>query len=119
MSEKGKDEMLISMCGLVCSDCNAYIATLDDDDEKRIETAKLWAKEYNRPDLKPEDINCSGCLSKGRQLFDHCMVCEIRKCGLEKDLESCAFCSDFSCEKLERLLKMVPDARERLQKLRQ
>jgi len=37
------DEML-AYCGLVCTDCNAYIAKQNDDDELRRKTAEEWSR---------------------------------------------------------------------------
>jgi len=109
-------EEMVSFCGLLCSECGAFIATQNDDDEKRAEVAQLWSKGYG-VDLKPEDINCSGCLSDTEPLFGHCQVCEIRKCAREKDIENCAHCDEYACEKLEKIFQMVPDAKKRLDQI--
>jgi len=108
---------MIAFCGLLCSECGAFLATRDDDNDKRAEVAKLWSKEFNK-DFKPEDINCDGCLSEGGNLFNYCNVCEIRKCGREKGVMNCAYCDEYSCEKLEKFFQMVPDAKERLDEIR-
>jgi hypothetical protein len=108
---------IVSFCGLLCSECGAFIATRNDDDEKREEVAQLWSKQYNA-DLKPEDINCDGCISDSECLFDHCKVCEIRECGKQKDIANCAYCDDYGCEKLEKFFQMVPDAEKRLDEIR-
>ncbi len=110
-------EEMIAFCGLLCSECGALLATKNDDDEKRKEVAQLWSKEYGA-DLKPEDINCDGCLAEGNNLFNYCKVCEIRNCGKEKGVLNCAHCDDYSCEKLEKFFQMVPAAKERLDKIR-
>ena len=73
---------MIAYCGLKCHECEAFLATLKNDNKKRKEIAELWSKEYNA-DLKPEDINCTGCLSEGEGLFSNCNICEIRKCAVE------------------------------------
>jgi hypothetical protein len=104
---------IISICGLVCTECGAFQATRDDDDEKRAETAKLWSKEF-KSDIKPEDINCSGCLTDSDVLFGYSQTCEIRKCGVEREVVNCAYCDDYSCEKLDKFFQMVPDAKKRL-----
>ncbi len=68
--------------------------------------------------LLPEDVNdCDGC-RVGKRLFSGCSACEIRKCAVERKVESCAYCGDFECEKLQKHLKIDPDARGRLEKLR-
>jgi hypothetical protein len=107
----------ISFCGLNCSDCPAFIARQTDDDEKRKETAELWAKEYNA-DIKPEDINCDGCHSDTGVVIGHAHVCEIRKCGQEKQVENCGFCVDYACEKLNPIFDMAPQAKETLDQMK-
>lgn len=107
---------MIACCGLDCSNCGAYIATKDNDDNKRTEVASKWSKEYGG-DIKPEDINCSGCCPEGPK-FSHCNVCEIRSCCMEKEVANCAGCDMYACDKLENFFKMVPDARTVLDKFR-
>jgi hypothetical protein len=104
---------MTSMCGLICSDCDAFIATQNNDDEKRSEVAKGWSEQY-KAEIKPEDINCDGCISDSDCHFMHCQVCEIRKCGKEKGIVNCAHCDEYACEKLEEFFKMVPDAKKHL-----
>ncbi|NIM90735.1 MAG: DUF3795 domain-containing protein [Candidatus Aminicenantes bacterium] len=108
---------MIAFCGLLCSECGAFLATQNDDDEKRKEVAQLWSKEYDA-DLKPEDINCEGCLAEGDNLFSYPKICEIRKCGKEKSVLNCAQCDEYICKKLEKFFQMVPAAKERLDKIR-
>jgi hypothetical protein len=79
---------MLSCCGLHCHDCGAYIATMTDDDAKREEVAKEWSTMYNA-DLKASDINCTGCLSDGPNLFSHTKTCEIRKCARERGHLNC------------------------------
>ena len=108
---------MIAICGINCHECGAFLATKDNDDKKRAEVAQLWSKEY-KTDIKPEDIDCEGCLSDSGNLFSHPKTCEIRKCGKEKDVVNCAYCSDYACEKLEKFFKMVPDAKTRLDEIK-
>jgi hypothetical protein len=110
------DEM-IAMCGITCHECGAFLATRDNDDKKRAEVAQLWSKEY-KADIKPEDINCEGCLSDTENLFSHPKVCEIRKCGQEQGVVNCAHCRDYVCEKLEKFFEMAPDAKKRLDEIK-
>lgn len=109
-------EKIISMCGLQCSDCGAYQATRDNDDEKRKEVAKLWSKEY-KSDIKPGDINCESCLSDSENVFGYTRICEIRKCGRQKGVTNCAYCDEYACDKLNEFFKMVPDAQKRLDEI--
>ncbi|MGD8564879.1 MAG: DUF3795 domain-containing protein [Candidatus Bathyarchaeota archaeon] len=91
---------IIAMCGLACDDCIAYIATQKDDDEMRRKVVEAWSTEEDP--IKIEDVDCDGCTA-GKRLHSFCAVCDVRKCGLERNIETCAQCDDFSCDKLERL----------------
>ncbi len=108
---------MIAFCGLVCHECPAFIATQTDDNKKRLKVASLWSKQFHTS-FKPKDINCDGCQSDSGHLFGHCQICEIRKCGLEMMVTNCAYCHDYSCEKLNQFFKMVPDAKKRLDAIR-
>jgi len=133
-------DKMIAFCGLTCTECPTFIATRKDDDEERKKVAELWSKERKKiselwskerkkkygelwfkeydSDIKPEDINCDGCLSEGDRLFNYCKVCEIRKCGKEKGVKNCTYCDDYACEKLNKLLKMVSEAEAVLEEVR-
>lgn len=110
-------DKMISYCGISCSDCGAYKATKNNDDKKRREVARQWSVEY-KADIGPEDINCEGCLSTGKRVFNHCNVCEIRKCGIERKVVNCAHCKDYACEKIERFFEMVPDNKKTLDEIK-
>ncbi len=110
------DEM-ISYCGLVCHECGAFIATLNDDNEKRTEVVRQWSKEYHK-EFKPEDINCFGCLSEGKPIFGYCHICKIRSCARAKGVLNCAHCGDYACDQLMEFFQMVPDNKKRLDDLR-
>jgi hypothetical protein len=77
----------------------------------------LWSQEHGA-DLKAEDIYCDGCTSDGGQLFQHCSVCEIRKCGLERGVVNCAHCDDYACTKLTEFFGMVPESKIKLDGIR-
>lgn len=90
---------IIAYCGLDCSVCPAYVATINNNDAARAAVAEQWSREFGN-EIKPEDVNCDGCLSKSGRHIGYCGMCEIRKCGSEKVVENCAYCSDYSCEKI-------------------
>jgi hypothetical protein len=115
--EAEQKEKMIAKCGIVCSDCPAYIATQKNDDGLRAETAKKWSEMF-KSDIKPSDINCDGCQSESPRLFSYCSTCEIRKCAREKKVATCADCPEYSCEKLDKFLAQVPEARKVLEDLR-
>jgi hypothetical protein len=110
-------EKMISYCGLDCNGCPAYIATAHDDDELRRKTAEQWCKDYGA-DIKPEDVNCVGCVPTTGQHIGHWDECEMRKCGQEKAVENCAYCDEFACEKLTKFFEAVPSAKATLEKIR-
>ena len=108
---------IIAYCGLTCTECPAYIAARKDDDNLRKKTAEEWSKQFNT-EIKPEDVNCDGCLVTDGRHIGYCAMCEIRKCGMEHAVENCAHCADFECEKLTAFLDQVPAARARLEGVR-
>lgn len=72
---------MIAYCGLDCEKCDAYIATINDNQELRKKTAKLWAELNNAPIL-PEHINCQGCRVDGIKTVFCDNMCGIRQCAL-------------------------------------
>ncbi|HOO97625.1 MAG TPA: DUF3795 domain-containing protein [Caldisericia bacterium] len=110
-------EKIIGVCGIVCSDCPAYVAYKNDDQELRIKSAKEWSEMYGA-EIKPEDVNCVGCMVEGGPKIGHCFECEIRACGVKNKVATCADCKDYSCEALDKFLEMVPEAKTTLDDLR-
>lgn len=110
---------MIAICGSICNDCPAYIATQKDDYEERKRVAEKWSSEPYP--LKPEDINCDGCLAIGKRLIKFCIDCETRRCGLEKGVKNCAYCNEFSCMKLEKHWELMGayEAKARLKEIRE
>ena len=103
-------EEMIAYCGLTCSSCPTFLATQNDDDVAREKTAAFYSEKFGF-NLKPEDINCDGCLSDGGKLIAYCQTCEIRKCCSEKGLNNCAVCDEQPCEKLIKFYEFSPDAK--------
>jgi hypothetical protein len=108
---------MIAYCGINCSECPAYIATQKNDNEARKKVAEEWQKAFN-PNIKPEDINCDGCTSNSARLFNYCKECKIRLCGIEKKVENCAYCNEYTCEKLAKFFEMAPKVKETLDNIR-
>ncbi len=107
---------MIAYCGLDCSKCDAYLATQENDDRKREETAREWSQIY-QAEIAASQIDCDGCRSNGVRFF-HCNNCDIRKCCLEKGVENCAACKDYICETLSGFIKLAPEAGLTLAQLR-
>ncbi len=89
---------MIGCCGLDCEKCDAYLATINNDNALREKTAKLWS-ELNGINIAPEMINCVGCRVDGDKTYFCSNLCEIRKCAQNKKFETCGECSELkSCK---------------------
>jgi len=89
---------MVAFCGVVCTDCRAFAATQENDKELKKEVARAWSTE--KIPLKPDDIECDGCLAVGRRLAGFCSTCEVRPCGLARGVKNCAHCDEYPCVKL-------------------
>jgi len=108
---------LTAYCGLVCTDCPAYIAKRTGDDALRAKTAKRWSAPGFS--VTAEEVNCDGCAVLEGTQFKYCDSCEVRGCASARGVTTCAACEDYGCEKLERLIAMIgPEIRTALDALR-
>ena len=107
----------IGFCGIICSECPAFIATQNNDDKERDRIAKEWTKEYKH-EFKTEDINCDGCVTLEGKHIGYCSECVIRNCAIEKSVKNCAYCEDCICEKLNNFFDMAPHVKELLEEIR-
>jgi predicted nucleic acid binding AN1-type Zn finger protein len=108
---------MIAYCGLLCNECPAYLATVEDDDAARASVAEQWSTE--QWPLTPDDICCDGCTSESGRLLSFCADCSTRNCAREHGVANCAYCDDFPCEGLEKHWEMSHpvNARQRLEAL--
>ncbi len=112
-------EKIVAYCGLVCSECPAYVATQADDRAALERVAAQWREQFNASDITADSIICDGCLgSDGGRLAAYCSVCEIRACGIARGVVNCAHCADYACERLEGFLGQAPHARAVLDEIR-
>ena len=95
---------MVAFCGIICTDCPAYLATQSNDREALERVLAHWRKEFNAPHIAIEDIVCDGCLTVDGRLNGYCRQCQIRPCGVERGVPNCAYCDEYVCDKLERLL---------------
>jgi hypothetical protein len=105
-------ERIVAYCGLVCSDCKAYLATQSNDREHLERVAAEWRKEFDSPEITADSILCDGCPGvQGGRRIGYCDMCQIRACALERGVANCAHCADYACEKLEAFFAQAGDAR--------
>lgn len=105
---------MMAYCGLDCEQCDAYLATLHDDQALREKTAKLWAALNDAPIL-PEHINCTGCRADGVKTVFCEQMCTIRSCARGKKLETCGDCVEMkNCEQLGAFHATNPEALKNL-----
>ena len=101
----------IACCGLDCESCEARIATVNDNDALRQKVAKEWS-DLNGVEITPEMINCVGCRIDGVKTPYCESLCPIRRCALERNVETCGSCAERDgCEKLGMIVKNNQDAR--------
>lgn len=101
---------MIGYCGLDCEKCDAYLATINDDQALREKTAKLWA-ELNQAPILPEHIHCQGCRVDGVKTIFCDKLCAIRQCALKKGMATCGNCADLeSCSTVRAILENDPSA---------
>ena len=105
---------MIAYCGLDCETCDAYLATIHDDQALREKTAKLWA-ELNDAPILPEHINCEGCRVDGVKTVYCDSLCAIRQCALKKGVAACGECLDLEkCQTVGAVISNNPDALKNL-----
>ncbi len=86
-----------SYCGVVCADCEIFIATKNDDYNKKKEIGQSWIHNHGRV-YAPEEVNCFGCKVHDKAHCPYCeSMCEMRLCAMQKNVNTCAHCSDYPC----------------------
>ena len=106
----------IAFCGIDCGECKALIATQKNDAKLKKQVAGEWSKAFGHQ-MKPEDINCVGCLVLDGPHINYCNICEIRTCGTKKKVQNCAYCVEYKCEKLGKFHENAPEAKDRLEQI--
>jgi hypothetical protein len=107
-------EKMIAYCGLVCTDCEAYLATQANDWDALAAMAAKAREEYGVAEATAESVLCDGCLSDTGHLSGYCSVCQVRACAIQLGVANCAHCDGYVCDKLEAFFSMAPNARTTL-----
>lgn len=96
-------EPIIAKCGYRCDLCPAYKTNLKSDADKQ-KMCDAWAK-YLGSQIPPEAIkSCAGCLAG-----DGDETCSVRPCANEKNLDNCAYCEQFACDKLKARMNFIEE----------
>lgn len=105
----------IAYCGVDCSQCPSFQATMKKDDIALESIARRWPPSWGR--ITARDAECEGCF--GPRLSKYCREnCAIRPCASGKNIKNCAFCNEYKCHKLAELTKKFPKLAERLEAIR-
>ncbi|MFA6541410.1 MAG: DUF3795 domain-containing protein [Bacteroidota bacterium] len=114
---------LFAYCGLHCDTCPIHLATIEPDPQKKLQMrrgiANTLCDRYGL--ILPHDTipDCDGCTLETGRLFFSCAKCEVRNCARERQYDSCAYCADYPCEKLEKVFADQPGARVELERVRE
>lgn len=95
-------QAVLSRCGFRCDLCLAYQPNIAAHLENAATISDGWFKYFGFR-ISPEKINCPGCLSDSAETLD--VGCPVRPCVNGRELDNCASCADYACDKLiERLV---------------
>lgn len=88
---------VLTKCGYRCDLCLAYKDNIQKKDERDY-LSDTWFKIYGFR-IPPNQIYCEGCVSsKNPLLIDK--DCPVRPCVINHNIENCAYCNEYICEKL-------------------
>jgi hypothetical protein len=109
---------LRAYCGLDCGECEAYIATQNNDRAGLEATAMKWVEQFGAKNITAEMCVCDGCASGKRISTAHAATCAIRLCASKHGIETCAHCDDYGCAVLQQFFAFAPVIKERLDGIR-
>lgn len=88
--------MKLTFCGNVCSLCPRFIATVSGDPAQLEEVRQMWVSAgWREESVTLDDMRCLGCSAQKECRY------HIIPCAIERQVENCGLCSDYSCEKTE------------------
>jgi hypothetical protein len=111
-------EKMIAYCGLVCTECEGYVATQANDLAALEKLAQRARDEWGMADATVASTTCDGCLAHSDRMCSFCYDCAVRACGMERGVLNCAYCDDYGCDKLEAFWQMAPEGRTTLDTIR-
>lgn len=105
-------EKHIGFCGINCSECRVYMATIENNLEEKRAIAYEWSTEEFP--LTEDSIKCYGCCDCENRVISFAADCDIRVCGIKKEVKNCGHCEKYSCELLKKPHEKNIDAKELL-----
>ena len=92
----------MSACGIVCSECGAYLAGQTSDPAVKQQVAAAWHDIF-KFDVAPDALSCGGCLNMEAPAFATCQDCFVRQCVMAKGIAHCGVCDEYPCAELNRV----------------
>ena len=111
-------DRMVAYCGIVCTACDAYLATKSGDRAALEAVAAKWRVVHGATGLTADGVICDGCLSVEGRLCSHAPHCDIRACGIERAVETCAHCANYACDRLNGLFAVGSPQRQVLDEIR-
>jgi hypothetical protein len=103
-------KQMVAHCGLVCTECDSYVATQKNDRPALEELARKAKADFG-VDTTADGCMCDGCLPAAGRKISYCSTCEIRACAVAREAENCAHCAEYACDKLSAFFKMASKAK--------
>ncbi len=111
-------ERIVAYCGLVCSECEAYLATQANDIEALERMAATAREQYGVASATAENGRCDGCPGETVYKGACTSACNVRRCAVERGVATCAACAEYGCDLLTVFWANAPSARATLEALR-
>jgi len=93
---------VIARCGFKCNLCLIYRENLKEDGQNR-QKFRDGLEKYYGDKLTLEECCCDGCMTDdGENPVLMTKDCKVRPCVIARNVENCAHCVQYPCEKVER-----------------
>lgn len=102
---------ILTRCGYRCDLCLAYKPNVEKHPGNRQKLSDGWHKYFGFR-LPPAEICCDGCMSEDPHLIDQ--SCPVRPCVIERGLDNCSQCEEYTCDRLRQRLVTYEGVAERV-----
>ena len=102
---------ILTRCGYSCDPCLAYRPNVESHPENWQKLSDGWFKYFGFR-MPPGQIVCDGCLPEEPDATLLDLDCPVRLCGLERGLDNCSQCEDYSCDRLRQRLVVYEEVRD-------